>query len=184
MPHPVHLALPLALLLGTAPALAQAQPRNPAPAARPHSGFVNRIVAVVNGDAISSADVESRKRLLSLSGGDGGSGNSARVNEQILRLLVDERLRLQEITRRRIPVTDQDVADSIAEIESRNGMPRGGLAASMRRAGIEVRVLYDQIRVQIGWGRMLRQGVGPHPHPRATRGRDLRAKSPPPPPPP
>ena len=178
MPHPVHLALPLALLLGAAPALAQAQPRNPAPAARPHGGFVNRIVAVVNGDAISSADIESRKRLLSLSGGgEGGSGNAARVNEQILRLLVDERLRLQEITRRRIPVTDQDVADSIAEIESRNGMPRGGLAASMRRAGIEVRVLYDQIRVQIGWGRLLRQILGPNADPSEAEVRDFVANA-------
>lgn len=178
MPNPAYLALPLALLLGSSSALAQGRP--PAqPARQGSTGFTNRIVAVVNGDAISSADIESRRRLLSMSGGGGGGaqGNPQRVNDQILRLLIDERLRLQEISRRRIPVSDQDVADAIGEIESRNGMGRGGLVASMRRSGIEVRALYDQIRVQIGWGRLLRQILGPNADPSEAEVRDFVANA-------
>jgi len=181
MPNPVRLALPLALLLGAAPALAQgraAAPAAEAPARHGASGLTNRIVAVVNGEAISRADVENRKRLLVLSGGGAAAqGSPERLNEQILRLLIDERLRMQEINRRRVPVTDQDVADSINEIESRNGMGRGGLVASMRRAGIEVRVLFDQVRVQIGWGRMLRQVLGPNADPSEAEVRDYVANA-------
>lgn len=176
MPNPAHLALPLALLLGAAPALAQGRAPAQAPAPRTSGAAApNRIVAVVNGDAISRADIDARRRLLSVGGGGGNArdGGGDRVNDQVLRMLIDERLRLQEISRRRIPVTDQDVADALAEIEGRNNMGRGGLAASIRRAGIEPRVLFDQIRVQLGWGRLLRQVLGPNADPTESEIRDF-----------
>jgi peptidyl-prolyl cis-trans isomerase SurA len=84
----------------------------------------------------------------------------ARLTPQVTRLLVDERLRLQEIQRRRILVSDQDVGEAVADIEARNGLPSGGLAAQLRGSGVEPRALYDQIRVQIGWARLVRAMLG------------------------
>ena len=56
-------------------------------------GSVNSIVAVVNGDIVTRSEIDSRRRLLALSAGvagdTGGPGGS-----QILRLLLDDRLRL------------------------------------------------------------------------------------------
>lgn len=146
------------LLLAAWPAASQ--PRGQATPPPASSANVNRIVAVVNGEAISRADIENRRRLLALTSGAAAASGADRAHDQILRLLIEERLRLQEVARRRIPVSDQDVAEALAEIEQRNGMPRGGLVASLRRSGIEVRALYDQMRVQIGWGRLLRQALG------------------------
>jgi peptidyl-prolyl cis-trans isomerase SurA len=144
------LALLAALLLQGAPraALAQAAGSN-----------VNNIVAVVNGDIVTRSEIESRRRLLALSAGMAGDAG-AQGGDQILRLLIDERLRIQELSRRRILVTDQDIANSVANIESRNGLPPGGVVQNLRRAGIEPRVLYDQIRAQIGWARLLRGMLG------------------------
>ncbi|NMJ40399.1 rotamase [Roseomonas sp. JC162] len=119
----------------------------------------NRVAAVVNGDVITLNEVESRRRLLALSAGLTG-GTGGRANDQILRLLIDERLRTQEVARRRIPVTDQDIATTVGDIESRNGLPPGGLRENLRRANIDPRVLYDQIRAQIGWNRLLRGQLG------------------------
>ena len=99
-------------------------------------GSVNRIVAVVNGDVITRNEIDSRRRLLALSAGVAGDAG-AQGGDQILRLLIDERLRIQELSRRRIPVTDQDIASSVANIESRNGLPPGGVVQNLRRAGIE-----------------------------------------------
>jgi len=120
---------------------------------------VNRIAAVVNGDVITQQEVDSRRRLLALSAGITGE-TAGRANDQILRLLIDERLRTQEVTRRRIPVTDQDIANAVGDIEQRNGLPSGGLRENLRRGGIDPRVLYDQIRAQIGWNRLLRGLLG------------------------
>ena len=119
----------------------------------------NRIAAVVNGDVITQQEVDSRRRLLALSAGI-NTESAGRANDQILRLLIDERLRTQEVARRRIPVTDQDIATAVGEIETRNGLQPGGLRESLRRGGIDPRVLYDQIRAQIGWNRLLRGLIG------------------------
>ena len=148
---PLALALLVALLLPAAPMLAAK--------AQSASAGVNSIVAVVNGDVVTRSEIESRRRLLALSAGVSGDAG-AQGGDQILRLLIDERLRIQELSRRRIPVTDQDIASSITNIESRNGLPPGGVVQNLRRAGIEPRVLYDQIRAQIGWARLLRGMLG------------------------
>jgi peptidyl-prolyl cis-trans isomerase SurA len=127
--------------------------------AAPARAQVNRVAAVVNGDVITAQEVASRRRLLALTAGLAGEA-PGRANDQIVRLLVDERLRTQEVARRRIAVTDADIAGAVGEIESRNGLPPGGLRENLRRAGIDPRVLYDQIRAQIGWNRLLRGQLG------------------------
>jgi peptidyl-prolyl cis-trans isomerase SurA len=147
-PPPVRLLLMILLtaaLLGLSAGVAPAQ--------------TNRVAAVVNGDVITANEVASRRRLLALTAGVTGD-SAGRASDQIVRLLIDERLRTQEVARRRIPVTDADIAGAVGEIENRNGLPPGGLRENLRRAGIDPRVLYDQIRAQIGWNRMLRALLG------------------------
>jgi peptidyl-prolyl cis-trans isomerase SurA len=148
---------PFLALVMLAALLIQADPK---PGLAQASGSnVNSIVAVVNGDVVTRSEIESRRRLLALSAGVAGDAG-AQGGDQILRLLIDERLRIQELSRRRVLVTDQDIASSVANIESRNGLPPGGVVQNLRRAGIEPRVLYDQIRAQIGWARLLRGMLG------------------------
>lgn len=160
-------ALPALLLaaLGLA-ATAEAQPRRGAapPAAETASPTPggNRILSVVNGDVVTQAEVVSRARLFALNAGVPVSPEAlARLQPQVLRLLVDEKLRLQEVQRRRIPVSDSDIAEAVGDIERRNQLPPGALRAQLAQAGIPARVLYDQIRAQLGWGRLLRVLLGP-----------------------
>jgi peptidyl-prolyl cis-trans isomerase SurA len=131
------------------------------PAVPPALAQQNRIVAVINGDIVTSADVEGRRRLFAINAGLPISPEVLnRLTPQVTRALIDERLRLQEIQRRRIAVTDEDIATALGDIETRNGMPRGGLVQQLRRAGVEPRVLFDQLRVQIGWSRLIRGLLG------------------------
>jgi peptidyl-prolyl cis-trans isomerase SurA len=126
----------------------------------------NRIVAVVNGEVVSRADVVGRARLFALNAGIAVAPEMLdRLSAQVTRLLIDERLRLQEVQRRRIPVTDADVADAVAELEKRNNLPPGALKQQLAQVGVAPRVLYDQIRTQIGWARLIRQQLGPNAEP-------------------
>ena len=169
--HPrIAFALPISgmvlLLALVMPPLAIAQPRPApgadAPGAAAPAGTANRILSVVNGDAITQAEVTSRSRLFALNVGMGVAPEIlTRLQPQVLRLAVDERLRIQEIQRRRIGVTDADIAEAISDIERRNNLPGGAMRNQLRNAGIQPRVLFDQIRAQIGWGRLLRQALGP-----------------------
>jgi peptidyl-prolyl cis-trans isomerase SurA len=116
------------------------------------------IIAVVNGDVISKGDLDNRRRLFAISTGMPASADVLdRLTPQITRQLIDERLRLQEMQRRKIYVSDKDIADAIAGVEQRNNMPSGALARKLAASGVDMHTLIDQIRVQIGWNRVLRQ---------------------------
>lgn len=120
-----------------------------------------RIVAVVNGDVISRGDVENRRRLFALSSGLPVTNDVLdRLTPQVTRQLIDERLRLQETQRKHVVVQDKQVADAIGEIESRNGMPKGGLSRQLAASSVSTRTLIDQIRAQLAWSQLLRQAVG------------------------
>ena len=74
-----------------------AMPVRPPPAAAVQS---TRIVAVVNGEVISNIDVDNRARLFALSTGLPLTPDVIdRLKQQILRQLIDERLRMQEVQR-------------------------------------------------------------------------------------
>ena len=154
----------LAILAALAPAAA-AQLRNPlrspSPAVAPAQSGGEKIVAVVNGDVITTGDVTARGRLFALSTGLPITPEVLdRLRPQITKQLIDERLRLQEAQRRKIVVTDREIAEAIGEIEQRNGLPPGRLAESLRGQGVALRTLIDQVRVQIGWTRVLKQELG------------------------
>jgi peptidyl-prolyl cis-trans isomerase SurA len=168
MPRILPLAALLAplLCLGALPLAAQrppaASPRTARPSPPAASGATNRVLAVVNGEVVTQGEVTSRARLFAMNTGVGNSPEVVeRLRPQVLRLVIDEKLRMQEVQRRRIPVSDNDIAEALSDIERRNNLPSGALRAQLRTAGIQPRVLYDQIRAQIGWGRMLRQMLGP-----------------------
>lgn len=163
----------LGLGLLAAPALAQPTPppRGGRPPATPavEQGPVrgeDRIMAIVNGDVVSRADVLNRARLFALNAGLALPPDMMdRLSAQLVRLLIDERLRTQEVQRRRIPVSDADVAEAVRDLELRNNLPSGALRQQLLAGGIQPRVLFDQIRAQIGWARLLRLQLGPEAQP-------------------
>lgn len=155
----------LAVIAGLVlPAHAQSPAVAPAAAARAArlSGIDGAgIAAVVNGDVISAGDVYSRARLFALSTGLPISQDVLdRLVPQVRRQLIDERLRLQELLRRGIVVGDRDIAAAIAEIEASNRMPEGLMRRRLAAEGVDLRTMIDQIRVQLGWTRLLRDILG------------------------
>ena len=158
------LAILSSLLASTALASsAQAAPAATEEAAPPEpAGPADGIVAVVNGDAITTGDVANRTRLFAVSTGLPLSPEVlARLRPQIIRQLVNERLELQEMQRRKIVVGDDEIARAIASIEQRNHMAPDALRQTLAGQGIALRTLIDEVRVQLGWVRVLRQELGP-----------------------
>jgi peptidyl-prolyl cis-trans isomerase SurA len=155
------LALPVTVqAAGTAP-----KPKPPAAAAAPKDQPLadsSRIAAVVNGDVISEADIANRARLFAISTGLPMSPEVIeRLRAQILRQLVDERLRVQEAQRRKIIIQDAQIAAAIKDIETRNNMQPGALRAKFAAAGVSITALIDQIRAQLAWSELLRDTIGP-----------------------
>jgi peptidyl-prolyl cis-trans isomerase SurA len=151
------------LLAGPTAAVAAGHAATPAVYAKPAAPLpdTSRIAAVVNGDVISEADIANRARLFAISTGLPMSQEVIdRLKPQILRQLIDERLRVQEAQRRKIVIQDAQIAAAIKDIESRNNMPAGALRAKLASDGVSNRTLIDQIRAQLAWTQMLREIVG------------------------
>ncbi|HEY4044786.1 MAG TPA: peptidylprolyl isomerase [Rhodopila sp.] len=121
----------------------------------------SRIAAVVSGDVISEADIGNRARLFAISTGLPLSNEVIdRLKSQILRQLIDERLRVQEAQRRKVVIQDTQIATAIKDIEARNNMPPGALRAKLASDGVSARTLIDQIRAQLSWSQVLRETIG------------------------
>jgi peptidyl-prolyl cis-trans isomerase SurA len=159
-------ALTAALICGSVPCADAAPPgaataSRPGPAVQGAAGPKADIVAVVNSDIISNDDISNRTRLFAMSTGMPITPDILdRLRPQITRQLIDEKLRLQEIQRRKIVVADQEIADAIKAIETNNGLPQGSLRAKLAADGVGLRTLIDQVRVQLGWADVLRQVLG------------------------
>jgi peptidyl-prolyl cis-trans isomerase SurA len=162
-----HAAEPAGPPAPAAPAASSAQSPGAAQAAKPQAApppldpeHESRILAVVNGEAITSEDVDNRRRLFALSTGLPMTPEVLdRLTPQVVRQLIDEKLQLQEVQRRKIAISDKDVAEAVVNLEKRNNMPPGALAKRLAAGGAEIRTLYDQIRVQLGWSRVLRAQI-------------------------
>jgi|YNPBryunderm2012_1023409.scaffolds.fasta_scaffold05228_3 peptidyl-prolyl cis-trans isomerase SurA len=155
-------ALAALLLAAVAPLGADAQPAaRPGPPTTQAQAMGAGIVAVVNGDVITSFDLESRRRLFAITAGlPLTPAVLDRLTAQVTRLLIDEKLRQQEAIRRRIGATDQEVAEAVARVEQQTNQPPGSLRATLARQGIDIRALYAQLRAQIAWGKVVRQQLG------------------------
>lgn len=145
----------LAALLAPGAVRAATAPATPAATAPANK---ETIVAVVNGDIVTSGDVNDRGRLFALSTGLPVTPEVlARLRPQITRQLIDERLRWQAEQKHHIVVPDQAVADAIKQIEQRNNLAPGALRERLAGQGVTMRTLIDEIRVQIGWTSLLRE---------------------------
>jgi peptidyl-prolyl cis-trans isomerase SurA len=117
----------------------------------------SRIVAVVNGEVISNGDVNARTRLFALSAGIPMAPDVLdRLKPQITRQLIDERLRMQEVQRRKIVIPDQAIAAAIRDVAERNHMTPEALRGKLSADGVSLRTLIDQIRTQLGWTQVIR----------------------------
>ncbi len=154
-------ALTLASVAHAAPHAGQkdAAAQSAAAAKPPHPD--DSIIAVVNGIPLTTRDVENRGKLFALSTGLSVNAELMdRLRPQIIRQLIDERLRTQEILSRHINTPPEQIAAAIAGIERRNGMPQNALRDRLAQDGVSLTTLIDQIRVQIGWVQVLRQELG------------------------
>lgn len=112
---------------------------------------------VVNNEAITSYDIDRRAALLRLMR---RSGDLRKLAEEEM---VEQALRLQEIRRVGVPVTDEMVNQSYANFASSNNLSMAQLNQILAQSGVTQDHFKNFIRTQIGWGRLLqsRQHTAP-----------------------
>jgi peptidyl-prolyl cis-trans isomerase SurA len=121
-----------------------------------------RIAAVVNEDIITELDVYMRLRMALLSAKLQDSDETRRrLLPQVLRNLIDDRLKLQEAKRQGIKINPADVEKRINALAERNKMTREELETFLKGNGILVDAIADQITASLSWARLVQRTLRP-----------------------
>jgi peptidyl-prolyl cis-trans isomerase SurA len=121
-------------------------------------GQVLRIRAIVNDDVISYYDLVQRMRLVLLTGNlENSAETRRRLAPQILRNLIDEKLRLQEAERLNIKISAAQVDQQVGALEKRNKMPSGGITKVLQQAKIDPNSLRTKLRGELAWRKIVRR---------------------------
>lgn len=144
-----HLAtMALALCCALAPNIAAAQSHG--------------LAAVVNSEPITAYDLSSRLRLavLTLRVPDRPEIRR-RLAPQVLRRLIQERLRVQEATRLKIRINAKQVQTYVLSLERRRGLARGQFLKNFERAGVDPKTVVAQIHSGLLWNQVVARRIAP-----------------------
>ena len=126
------------------------------PSARPQSQEIMRIAAVVNEDIISILDLRNRINIvISRSNLKDSTQLRRQIAPQILRVLIDERLQMQEAARLDINITDADVTSAIKQIEINRKLNKGGFKDIISKNKLDYDSVITQLRAELAWSRVI-----------------------------
>ena len=125
--------------------------------ARAQSG-AERIAAVVNDEPISYFDLDHRLRFTIMTAGLADTPEiRQRLIPDVLRGLIDERLKSQEAKRLNIKIEKTEVDGAVRRMESQARMEPGGMKAYLDKAGIAIATLTSRIESDMLWGQVVNQ---------------------------
>ena len=129
----------------------------PAEAARQES-----IAVVVNEDAITMSDVNDRMGLIIASAGLRNTKDTRdKLLPQIIGSLVDEQIRMQEARRLDLNVSQAEIDKGFATIAQQNNLPPDQFRTMIKKGGVSVDTMEDQIRSQIAWSKVVQARLRP-----------------------
>ncbi len=131
-------------------------PLAPARAAEPEE----KIVAVVNDEAISEADLNNRMKLAMLAGNYPDTPEvRAKIQPQVLRLLIDDQLRIQEAKRLKLTVDKDEVDNDLKATAEQNHQTLQQLKELLAKQGIAFVTLEKQTLAQVSWRKVVQKEI-------------------------
>lgn len=123
---------------------------------------LTRIAATVNEDIISVYDLISRTRLAILASRlEDNNETRQRVARQLLRIMIEEKLQLQEAKRLGIQVSNKELEEAVERIEKANRWPPGQFKAFLQSAQVPPTAALEQIRANLAWQKVVRRRLQP-----------------------
>lgn len=131
-----------------------------APVARAQDSL--QIVAVVNDDPISKIDLIVRMQLVMRTTGLKDTPEvRARLAPQVLRTLIDERIKKSEAQANGIKATPAEVVQALTQLATQNGMTIDEFNAAVQRDPLVAQAFADQAAATIAWNKLVNAKLGP-----------------------
>ena len=110
------------------------------------------IRAIVNGDIITSYDVEERAKLSSeLLKLNKVNMSEEQIKKQVLSEMIDDKIKIAEAEKYSIRVSATELDDAIKKMEKYLNLPAGGYDKIIKKIGIEDKVVKEQIKADVLW---------------------------------
>jgi peptidyl-prolyl cis-trans isomerase SurA len=119
-------------------------------AALPRPAAAQNVAVVVNGDPITTYDIEQRGRFNQL------ITHKPPVRQEVIDELISERLKLQVGKRYKLEIGDSEVDQAYAEMGKRMRMSPQQLTASLAQGGVDAATLKARIKADIAWQQIVR----------------------------
>ena len=109
-----------------------------------------RVLAVVNDDIITDVDLSYRINLAIMVAEVANTAERRRLlAPQVLDKLITDKIRLQEADRLQLDIQEVFIDDAFERISGQNGLDSEGFEALIRRSGVPVATMREQIKAQI-----------------------------------
>jgi len=108
------------------------------------------VVVMVNGDPITSYDIDQRAKFTQL------VSHKAPARKDVIDELIDEKLKVQVGRRYKLEITDGEVDSSFAEMAKRMNLSPEQLTQTLERGGVDAGTLKARIRADMVWQQIVR----------------------------
>ncbi|MBP5215011.1 MAG: peptidylprolyl isomerase [Alphaproteobacteria bacterium] len=121
-----------------------------------------KIYALVNGEIISSSDMQSRiNAFIMTTGIPYNKQTKDMIVSKVLQSAIDEKLKIQEAKKNDIKVTKTEIQKAVSDFEKSNGMTAGQLEKILNSANVRMSVWTSQITSEIAWRKLIsKKGYG------------------------
>ncbi len=121
-----------------------------------------KVLAVVNGQSISTEQVKERVKLvMKTTGMPDSAANRNKVTREVTDILINEVLQKQEAKEKGIELTPAEINAVYADLEKGNKLKPGGFKDFVRAKGISYSSIRDQIEASLLWKKILGTYVRP-----------------------
>ncbi|MFO1127191.1 MAG: peptidylprolyl isomerase [Rhodospirillales bacterium] len=119
------------------------------------------IVAVVNDDVITKRDLDARIDLIVATGNlENRPEVRQKIMPEVLRILVDDRLKQQEARRLNITVAQREVDRALADVGRQLNIDPSAIPGYLQARGASVTTLLNQIETEIAWVKAVTKTAG------------------------
>jgi peptidyl-prolyl cis-trans isomerase SurA len=118
--------------------------------AAPSAATAQQVVVLVNGEPITTLDIDHRTKLVQM------STNKVPTRKEVIDELVDEILKVREAKRFGIDITNADVDRAFANVGSRMGINAQKLTQMLATNGASADTLKRRLRAELAWTNLVR----------------------------
>ena len=117
-----------------------------------------KILKLVNDKVITNYDLEQRLQLFSLLNKQSiNNDNIKQYANEMLKLMVDEKLQLEQIKKYKIQIQSSEIDDYIARAFLSSEQNINDFEQSLISHSIDIDVLRESLEIQLGWNRLAGQ---------------------------